>query len=108
MFARLVEAPAEPGKRSAIMAILANDLLPLLKKQPGFIDFVGLGSDIYPEQGVTLTFWATKQDAEQFWASPEFKAKILDRLAPLQKAMTVRTFNVEVSTMHTMAAARTV
>jgi heme-degrading monooxygenase HmoA len=106
MFARLVEAPAKPGKKSEIVAILANELEPALKKQSGFVDFIGLASDTSPEEGITLTFWATKNDAERFYGTQEFKSKILDRITPLVENMTIRTFNVEVSTFHKVAAVK--
>lgn len=103
MFARLVEAKDKTGKRSETVAILENVLQPALKKQQGFVDFVRLASDTSPEEGITLTFWATSQDAERFYATREFKA-ILDRITPLVERMTVRTFNVEASTFHKVAA----
>lgn len=103
MFARLVEAKDKAGKRNEIIAILENELQPALKKQQGFVDFVGLGSDASPEEGITLSFWATKADAERFYVTHEFKS-ILDRITPLVERMTVRTFNVEASTFHKVVA----
>ena len=104
MFARLVDAPAKPGKRNEIVAILQRELQPALKKAPGFVDFVGLTSDTTPGEGITLTFWATKADAEKFYCTPEFKSKVLDPVMLLVEHMTVRTFNVEASTFHKIAA----
>jgi heme-degrading monooxygenase HmoA len=106
MFARLVEATAKPGKRNEIMTILASDLLPLLKKQQGFVDAVGLFGDTSPNDGVTLTFWTAKDDAEKFYATQEFKSK-MDRITPLLlEGMKVRMFNVETSTFHKIAASK--
>ena len=106
MFVRLVEATAKLGKRNEITTILTSDLLPLLKKQQGFVDAVGLSGDTSPDDGVTLTFWITKDDAEKFYATQEFKSKILDRITPLLEGMKVRTFNVETSTFHKIAASK--
>jgi heme-degrading monooxygenase HmoA len=107
MFARLVEATAKPGKRDEITTILTSDILPLLKKQQGFVDAVGLSGDTSPDEGVTLIFWTTKDDAEKFYATQEFKSKILDRMTPLLvEGMKVRTFNVETSTFHKIAASK--
>ena len=107
MFARLVEATAKPGKRNEIMTILASDILPLLKKQQGFVDAVGLSGDTSPDEGVELIFWTTKDDAEKFYATQEFKSKILARITPLLlEGMKVRTFNVETSTFHKIAASK--
>ena len=106
MFVRVVEATAKLGKRNEITTILTSDLLPLLKKQQGFVDAVGLSGDTRPDEGVTLTFWTTKDDAEKFYATQKFKSKILDRITPLLEGMKVRTFNVETSTFHKIAASK--
>jgi len=107
MFARLVEATAKPDKKNEITTILTSDLLPMLKKQQGFVDAVGLSGDTSPDEGVTLTFWTTKDDAEKFYATQEFKTKILDRITPsLLEGMKVRTFSVETSTFHKIAASK--
>lgn len=105
MFARLVEAPAKAGRRNEILDILENEVRPLLEKQHGFVDHVVLAGDTDTDLGVVLTFWTTKQDAERFWSSTEFRA-ILDRITPLQENMTVRTFNVATSTFHKIAAGK--
>ena len=106
MFARLVEATAKPGKKDEIFTILTNDLLPLAKKQPGFVDGVGLISDANPNDGVTVSFWNTKDDAERFYGGQEFKTKIMDRITPLVEGMKIRTFNVETSTFHKIAVGK--
>jgi len=52
-----------------------------------------------------LTFWTAKDDAEKFYATQEFKSK-MDRITPLLEDMKVRTFNVETSTFHKIAASK--
>ncbi len=103
MYARLIDAPIKPGKRSELMTILVKELQPLLKKQPGFVDLVWLTGDAKTTEFVTVTFWATKQEADKFYNSREYMA-ITDRTTPLHEYMTVRTFNVEASTFHKVAA----
>jgi len=105
MFARLVEATAKPGKKDEIVTILTNELLPVLKRQPAFVDAIGLSGDTVPEEGATLVFWKTKNEAETFYKAPEF-TKIMDRITPLVERMNIRTFNVEISTTHKIAAAK--
>ena len=82
MFARLIEATAKPGKKDEIVTILTNELLPVLKRQPAFVDVIGLSGDTALEEGATLTFWKTKNEAETFYKTPEF-TKIMDRISPL-------------------------
>lgn len=105
MFARLVEATAQPGKRDEINTIATNDLLPVLKKQPGFLDSIGLSSDTTLNEGAGLSLWNSKNDAEVFYKSAEY-TKILDRIKPLVADMKVRTFTVENSTFHKIAAGK--
>ncbi len=104
MFARLADVPVKPGKRNEWVTILTNEYQPLVMKQPGFVDFLGLTGDTDPVEAITLTFWATKQDADRFYSSHEFTA-VMDRIRPLLHHMTVRTFNVEASTFHKVVAA---
>ncbi len=103
MFARLVDATAKPGKKDEIFTILTNELAPLLKKQQGFVDAVGLTGDPNPQEGATLTFWMTKNDAETFYKTSEY-TNIMERIKPLLEGMNIRTYNVETSTFHKIAA----
>ncbi len=52
-----------------------------------------------------MTFWKTKDDAETFYKTPEFM-KIFDRIKTLVDNRQVRTFNVETSTFHKIAAGK--
>ncbi len=103
MFVRLIDAPIKPAKKNELMTVLVKELQPLLKKQPGFVDFVWLTGDTNSADFVTVTFWATKHEADRFYNSAEYKA-ITDRTTPWHEYMKVRTFNVEASTFHKVAA----
>ena len=105
MFARLIEVTAKPGKKDEIFTILTNELLPVLKKQPAFVDIIGLSGDTVDNEGATLELWKTKNEAEMFYKTPEF-TKIMDRIKSLVERMDIRTFNVEISTAHKIAAAK--
>ncbi len=105
MFARLVQATAKPGKKDEVRTILENEVTPLLQKQPGFVDAVGLTGDLNPQEGAMLTFWKTKNDAETFYKTPAF-TKLLDRMKPLFEQMDIHTFTVEASTFHKIAAGK--
>ena len=105
MFARLIEVTAKPGKKDEIFTILSSELLPVLKKQPAFVDIIGLSGDTADNEGATLALWKTKNEAETFYKIPEF-TKIMDRITSLVERMNIRTFNVEISTAHKIAAAK--
>lgn len=104
MFARLIEATAKPGKRDEINNLLRNELLPIVKKQQGFVDLIGLSGDASPDEGAGLSLWQTKSDAEKFFASTEYSS-VMDRVKPLVEVMKIHTFNVTISTFHKIAAA---
>lgn len=105
MFARFAEANAKPGKRPEITNILTHELLPLLRRQQGFVDVVGLAADTNGDDGAGLTFWSSRHDAETFYESAEYK-KVMDRVKPLTTQINVRTFTVETSTFHKIAAGK--
>ncbi len=103
MFVRLIDAPIKPGKRNELISILASQLQPMLKKQAGFVDFVWLTGDTNTAEFISVTFWATKHQADTFYNSRDYGA-LTDRTQSLHEYMKSRTFYVEVSTLHKVAA----
>lgn len=103
MFARLLETTAKPGKREELIATVMKNLLPVIKKQRGFVGVIGHASDTSPDETAGLTFWETKNDAETFFNSAEF-TEILDGIKPLIANQKVRTFTVVASTFNEIAA----
>lgn len=103
MFARLLELTAKPNKRAELTGILVNELVPLLKKQKGFVDAIGFTSDVDPVVGIAIGLWNSREEAERFYATPQYKA-ILDRITLLTDKFNLKTFNVASSTMHAVVA----
>lgn len=103
MFARLSETTFKQGKREEFISLATNNLLPILKKQKGFVDVIGLSSDTVPNVGVALALWQTKADAEAFYNGAEF-TKLMDEGKPLVADMKVQTFTVATWTSHQIAA----
>jgi quinol monooxygenase YgiN len=105
MFTRIVECQVKPDKRDEFSNKLRNEVLPILQKQPGFVDLVGLVSENEPERIVSVSFWNTKEDAERYHR--EHYNRILEMIRPLVKREPkVETFTVETSTTHRIAAGR--
>ena len=48
MFTRFVECHVKPDKKDDFTHQLRNDVLPILQKQPGFVDLIGLVSENDP------------------------------------------------------------
>ena len=56
MFTRFVECQVKPDKKDDFTNKLRNDVLPILQKQPGFVDLISLVSDDDPERVVSVSF----------------------------------------------------
>jgi quinol monooxygenase YgiN len=105
MFTRIVECHVKPEKREEFTNKLRNDVLPILQKQPGFVDLIGLSSEDDRERIVSVSFWNTKEDAERY--HKEHYTRIVEMLKPtLRRDPTVETFNVDTSTTHRIAAGK--
>ena len=63
MFTRIVECQVKPDKRDEFSNKLRSEVLPILQKQPGFVDLIELVSENNPERIVSLSFWKNKEDA---------------------------------------------
>ena len=55
MFTRFVECHVKPDKKDDFTNKLRNDVLPILQKQPGFVDLIGLVSENDPERIVSVS-----------------------------------------------------
>jgi len=105
MFTRIVECTVKPDKKEEMQQRLRNEVLPLLQKQPGFVDEVGLTSDHDPERMVAISFWKTREDAERY--QRETFPRVQDTLKTcLKGSLKIETYNVEESTIHRIAAGK--
>lgn len=105
MFTRIVDCTVKPEKREEFKQRMTDDALPLLQKQPGFVDVITLTSDTEPERVVAISFWKTKSDAERYHRENYSRImKILEDA--LQNEPRVHTYNVEQSTAHKIAAGK--
>ena len=105
MFTRIVDCTVKPEKREEFKQTIANEVLPILQKQPGFLDCITLTSDTDPERAVALSFWKTKADAERY--SRENYSRIMNILEPvLRNEPRIHGYNVEHSTTHKIAAGK--
>lgn len=105
MYTRLVECRIRPESMDDAINVLRNQVFPNLKNSQGFADGVGLISDTDTDVLLSITFWNTKQDAERYYR--EHYARNVDLIRPyLNGEPTTRTFNVDTSTMHRIAAGK--
>jgi quinol monooxygenase YgiN len=105
MFTRIVELTTKPGKNKQLSDTIHDKVLPILKKQKGFVDEMVLVSDQEDNRILGLSFWNAREDAEQYHRA-EY-SKVLETLRPLLEVEPViRTFEVHTSTTHRIAAGK--
>jgi len=102
MFTRVVEITCKSGKAKELSSTINEKVLPILKKQPGFVDEAVLVSDTESTRILGLSFWNSKDDAERYHR--EQYPKIQEMLKPLlETEPVIRTFDVHTSTTHKIA-----
>ena len=105
MFTRTVEVTTKSGKAKELSNTINDKVLPILKKQTGFVDETLLVSDTEPDRVLAISFWNTKEDAERY--HQEQYPAVHDLIRHLLEAEpVVRTFNVDSSTSHKIAASK--
>ena len=102
MFTRVVEITCKSGKAKELSSTSNEKVLPILKKQTGFVDEAVLVSDTESTRILGLSFWNSKDDAERYHR--EQYPKIQEMLKPLlETEPVIRTFDVHTSTTHRIA-----
>jgi heme-degrading monooxygenase HmoA len=105
MFTRAVELVSKSGKSRELSNTISDTVVPILKKQQGFMDETVLVSDAEPDRVLALSFWKTKENAERYQRE-QFK-NVHDTVRHLLETVpNVRTFEVHTSTGHKIAAGK--
>ena len=105
MFARVVECQSKVGRSEQVGSKLNNAVLPILEKQPGFVDFLTLSDKANPARLVCISFWTSREDAEEYHR--QHYDTIAEALKPiLESPPTFETFAVNASTAHRIAVGR--
>ena len=102
MFTRNVTMRLKTNAAPEFNRLIENDILPLLRKQPGFRDeitFVAPGRS----EAVAISFWDTKENCENYnrTAYPEL-LKIVAKV--VEGTPKVETFELSTSTLHKLTA----
>jgi heme-degrading monooxygenase HmoA len=102
MFARKVSVRLKSGSSTPFIQKMENEIVPLLRKQKGFLDELTLisqsGKEIY-----AYSFWESSEDAERYDRT-SFK-EVTNLLASLiEGAVRIHTYAVATSTFHNFAA----
>jgi|SRR6516164_5042691 hypothetical protein len=96
MFARIVEFIPKLEKKEESVKVIRNEVLPILKKQPGFLEILPFVPETKTEKMIMITLWAEKRDAERY--EREVYPKVEGLLKPyLTTPVTFKHYNVETS-----------
>ena len=99
MFTRVVEIRTKLGKTREFSAALIEKVMPILKRQPGFVDEITLVSNTEPDRVLALSFWESQADAERYHS--EQYANVTEILKPLLEVQPrIQTYDVDTSTTH--------
>jgi quinol monooxygenase YgiN len=94
MFVRILEFGMKPEKKADYIKVLKNEVLPILKKQVGFLEILPFFPENVEEKCLNLSIWATKADAERY--QKEVYAKVFDIVKPfLTTPVTTKFFALE-------------
>jgi len=94
MFARIVEFIPKLEKKEEFVKVIRNEVLPILKKQTGFMELLPFFPEIKNEKVIAVTLWTEKVDAERY--GREAFPKVEEILKPyLTTPITYKQYNVE-------------
>ena len=66
MFARILEITPKLEKKEELFKTVREEVLPILKKQPGFIELMPFVPDIVQDKTFVITLWHEKREAEKY------------------------------------------
>ena len=94
MFARIVEFIPKPEKKEEFVKKVRNEVLPLLKAQKGFLEYLPFFPENKAEKVITITLWMEKWDVEKY--EREVYPRVEEILKPyLVTPVTFKHYNVE-------------
>lgn len=103
MYTRVVETTSKHGKARELGHTIDDKVLPILRKQHGFVDEIVMVSDTDPNRVIAISFWKTREDAERYDREQfDNVKKTIQHL--FEGAPDVRTFDIHISTVHRVTA----
>ncbi len=94
MFARILEITPKLEMKDDLIKTVRQEILPILKKQPGFLELLPFVPEISNERWIAITLWTEKREAEKY--VNEMFPKVEQMLKPfLAVPVIVRPYKVE-------------
>ena len=66
MFTRLIEFVPKMEKKEEFIKVMKNEVLPILKKQTGFLEFLPFFPEVTTEKALFFSVWTEKQYFERY------------------------------------------
>jgi hypothetical protein len=97
MFARILDFEVKLEKKEEFVKVVKNEIVPILKKQTGFLEILPFFPEkMREEKVITISLWATRSDADRY--EREFYPNALDILKPfLTTPVKVNYYKLETS-----------
>jgi hypothetical protein len=97
VIARHIEVNLKPEKFTEFKNLYEKEILPLIRKQTGFLDSITLVPEGTTDKTITITLWRSKHDCENYHRKDY--PKVLDMVRPfLKDSPKIDYFNVESAT----------
>jgi quinol monooxygenase YgiN len=94
MFARILEFVPKMEKKDEFIKVVKNEILPILKKQSGFLEILPFVPEMKNEKMVAISLWTDKTQFERY--EREWFPKVEQILKPyLTTAVETRLYNLE-------------
>jgi quinol monooxygenase YgiN len=94
MFARILQFVPKMEKREELIRVIKRDVLPILKKQTGFLEILPFVPEIKNEHVVMVSLWNERKDFERY--EREWFPKVEEMLHPyLTSPITWKLYTVE-------------
>lgn len=94
MFARMLEFNIKMEKKNEFVTTVKTEVLPILKKQAGFLEILPFFGEIKPEKVTVISLWETKANATKY--EKETYYKVEEILKPwLLTPITTTPYNLE-------------
>lgn len=98
MYARRLTLQLHPNETGEFARAIESEILPLLRKQPGFRDELVLMNST-AKQAEAISLWNSQESADAFWKGPYFDMlKVLGKF--IKDKPQVQGFQVAKTTLH--------
>ena len=97
MFTRFLQFEIKNDKKNEFLKFTKNELIPILKKQPGFVELLPFFPENWDDKKIySFSLWNKKSDADRF--EREWYPKVLEMMTPyLTHKPIVRYYELETS-----------